>query len=430
MRKTFVSDDIGSNVSAVELQIAQHNDLRGEMDARVTNKTECEGLGSELIEGQEFPDIVQEKLNQLTEVWTHLYSDWEEAEQELDIMLEAHSFARDAGAASIWINNQSGNLTETPATATLDHIEALLRKFENFERAINAQSERFSAFEKITRYEQKDGAGRRPTVQASIEQEEEERTRRDNKLAIEIARQLQGKASEWKRKSEVERDQTKWIAEAEKENVVEEEEVPVSLAEDDDSSIATATLAEDDKVWADGKLMRKIEFDVGNMKPSNRNWAPCYISVKKGNLVFYKDDKAQKEDVVMKEEPLFNCTVAVNNESKKKKNVFRFKSIVGSSYLFQASSPAELNKWIEQISEARDDFNLKQDISLNASKEGTLSPTLSPPNVNASVISEADSQETKNSDTKSTKDNKSESKKGSAKLKKKKPSIFRKKQKE
>ena len=42
------------------------------------------------------------------------------------------------------------------------------------------------------RYEQKDGAGRRPTVQASIEQEEEERTRRDNKLAIEIARQLQG----------------------------------------------------------------------------------------------------------------------------------------------------------------------------------------------------------------------------------------------
>ena len=42
------------------------------------------------------------------QVWSALYSDWEEAEQELDIMLEAHSFARDAGAASIWINNQSG----------------------------------------------------------------------------------------------------------------------------------------------------------------------------------------------------------------------------------------------------------------------------------------------------------------------------------
>ena len=61
-------------------------------------------------------------------------------------MLEAHKFARDAAAANIWINNQSSNLTEPPETTTLDHIEALLRKFENFERAIQAQSERFDAF--------------------------------------------------------------------------------------------------------------------------------------------------------------------------------------------------------------------------------------------------------------------------------------------
>ena len=57
-------------------------------------------------------------------------------------MLEAHTFARDAGAANIWISNQSSNLANPPETTTLDHIEALLRKFENFERAINAQSDR------------------------------------------------------------------------------------------------------------------------------------------------------------------------------------------------------------------------------------------------------------------------------------------------
>ena len=39
------------------------------------------------------------------------------------------------------------------------YIEALLRKFENFERAINAQSERFAAFEGRTRYEEREGAG-------------------------------------------------------------------------------------------------------------------------------------------------------------------------------------------------------------------------------------------------------------------------------
>ena len=66
-------------------------------------------------------------------------------------MLEAHTFARDAKSANTWITNQSGNLSDPPETATLDHIEALLKKFENFERAINAQSERFDAFKKTTR---------------------------------------------------------------------------------------------------------------------------------------------------------------------------------------------------------------------------------------------------------------------------------------
>ena len=66
-------------------------------------------------------------------------------------MLEAHTFARDAKSANTWITNQSGNLTDPPETATLDHIEALLKKFENFERAINAQADRFDAFKNKTR---------------------------------------------------------------------------------------------------------------------------------------------------------------------------------------------------------------------------------------------------------------------------------------
>lgn len=107
-------------------------------------------------------------------------------------MLEAHTFARDAKSANSWITNQSGNLTDPPETTTLDHIEALLRKFENFERAINAQSERFDAFKKKTRYEEREEASRRKAVQKDILEEEQERSRVDNNLAIEIARQLQG----------------------------------------------------------------------------------------------------------------------------------------------------------------------------------------------------------------------------------------------
>ena len=44
----------------------------------------------------------------------------------------------------------------------------------------------------VLQYEERSGAGRRKEVLKSIEQEEEERSRTDNNLAIEIARQLQG----------------------------------------------------------------------------------------------------------------------------------------------------------------------------------------------------------------------------------------------
>ena len=45
----------------------------------------------------------------------------------------------------------------------------------------------------LSQYEERSGAGRRKTALKSIEVEEEERSRTDNNLAIEIARQLQGK---------------------------------------------------------------------------------------------------------------------------------------------------------------------------------------------------------------------------------------------
>lgn len=52
-------------MSAVDLQILQHHDLKCEMETRQSNKEECEELGKELIENSEFVDIVNEKLDQV-----------------------------------------------------------------------------------------------------------------------------------------------------------------------------------------------------------------------------------------------------------------------------------------------------------------------------------------------------------------------------
>ena len=43
---------------------------------------------------------------QVEVVWNALYSDWDETLDELETMLEAHTFARDAKSANTWITNQ------------------------------------------------------------------------------------------------------------------------------------------------------------------------------------------------------------------------------------------------------------------------------------------------------------------------------------
>ncbi|KAL5270487.1 hypothetical protein ACHWQZ_G001266 [Mnemiopsis leidyi] len=430
MRKLFVSDEIGTNVSAVDLQILQHRDLKCEMDTRVSNREECDKLGNDLLTKDQFVDVVSEKLDQVSVIWDSLYSDWDETLEELDIMLEAHTFARDAKSANTWITNQSGNLTDPPETATLDHIEALLKKFENFERAINAQADRFDAFKNRTRYEEKSGAGRRKEALKKIETEEEDRSKSDNDLAIEIARQLQGKASQWKRRSEVLREQQDWLLAAEEENlkvgVLSIPEVNGVEEETENKEIESEEKKkeeEEDSIKADGTLQRKIiARRTGDLKNLDKTWVSSHVVIKKGSLVIYKDEKSLKEDLPQFEEPILHCTVE-HEPKQKKKHVFKFTSIIGTTYLFQATSQSEMDNWIAKIREVRDfeDSQVKHEYSLPDKPQEGVPDNADKDNTIASVVSD------KISEAGSVEKNSRPEKKKSKSLKKKRPSIFKKK---
>lgn len=402
-------------------------------------------------------DVVHEKLEQVEVVWNALYSDWDETLDELETMLEAHTFARDAKSANTWITNQSSNLTDPPETATLDHIEALLRKFENFERAINAQAERFETFKNTTKYEERESAGRRISVQNHIEEEEETRAKTDSHLAIEIARQLAGLASQWKRRSEVLRDTStsaSWLLAAEEEEALKSvgESTPQfnGVGEDHQQTVQLPRQKElqEDVVAADGTLMRKvIGRRTGDTKALDKTWVRCHVVIKKGSLVIFKDEKALKDDLHLFDEPILHCIIDAESKQKKK-FVFRFQSIIGTTYLFQASSQAEMDNWISKIKEVRDRENaeVKHNHSTSSDVISRSSDVISPEKQelirstndiskssdmimdNNSSVTSPEKDNTISSEVGSVENHapKSEKKKSKS-LKKKKPSIFRKK---
>ena len=65
-------------------------------------------------------------------------------------------------------------------------------KYLSFLADVTLQLHVVSLKKHIHQYEEKSGAGRRKEALKKIETEEEERSKSDNDLAIEIARQLQG----------------------------------------------------------------------------------------------------------------------------------------------------------------------------------------------------------------------------------------------
>lgn len=182
--------------------------------------------------------------------------------------------------------------------------------------------------------------------------------------------------------------------------------------------------AEEDSVKADGTLQRKIiARRTGDLKSLDKTWVSSHVVIKKGSLVIYKDEKSLKEDLPQFEEPILHCTIE-HDHKQKKKHVFKFTSIIGTTYLFQATSQSEMDNWLAKIREVRDleDSQIKHEhstlsdkpqevITDNADKDNTIGSVVS------DKISEAGSVET----------NLRPEKKKSKSLKKKRPSIFKKK---
>jgi len=82
------------------------------------------------------------------------------------------------------------------------------------------------------------------------------------------------------------------------------------------------------------------------------------VVVKKGIVLFYKDQKHARSDPEShyKNEPsivLKGSEINVAASYSKKKHVFQFKAETGAEFLFQAKDDAEMNLWIEKVLTAK-----------------------------------------------------------------------------
>ncbi|XP_041098647.1 spectrin alpha chain, non-erythrocytic 1 isoform X2 [Polyodon spathula] len=172
IRGLVSSDELAKDVTGAEALLERHQEHRTEIDARAGTFQAFEQFGQQLLARGHFasPDI-KEKLQILDRERADLEKAWVQRRMMLDQCLELQLFSRDCEQAESWMAAREAFLASDDKGDSLDSTEALIKKHEDFDKAINVQEEKIATLQSFAdqliaadHYAQEDIANRRNEV--------------------------------------------------------------------------------------------------------------------------------------------------------------------------------------------------------------------------------------------------------------------------
>ena len=151
MSAVMSADELAKDVSGAEALIERHSEHKSELESRDDSLAKTVRGGRELNEhtDQATQELVTDKLTQLESERTRLGEKWVQKQQFFLQCLEFQLFMRDAEQADTWISKQESFLANDNLGESLDDVEALLKKHEDFEKSLAAQEEKAKCLEDI-----------------------------------------------------------------------------------------------------------------------------------------------------------------------------------------------------------------------------------------------------------------------------------------
>ena len=330
------------DVSGVDLLMNNHQSLKAEIDARQENFTMCINLGKDLIRRRHLrASEVKEKCVQLSMLRDQLDDTWHERWEYLQLILEVYQFARDAAIAETWLVAQESYLNNDELGETVDQVENLIKRHEQFEKSLMAQEDRFNALRNLTTLEKKrqmpPSEPRKSRLPAYLEEFQtwEERgvsrpspTVKPSQTEGHTLTDSNGRSTSLTGKQRSSQDL----------------EIINGKQRRSESATRLPTVKE-------GFLSRKHEWEGHERKASHRGWEKYYSALTSTRLSFYKDAKHVKTGRTVADDlPLDSASsVAPATDYRKKSHVFRLKLSSGNEYLFHAKDEIEMNEWIDAI---------------------------------------------------------------------------------
>lgn len=142
--KALIStDDLAKDVAGAEAHVERHNEYKAEIDSREEAFATCLEEGHSLTDlGHPSSGDVVVKLSKLEREKADLMCLWEEKRVLLEQCMDLQLFYRDTEQLESWIVKQDAFLENKDVGDSLDSVEALIRKHEDFEKSMLAQEEK------------------------------------------------------------------------------------------------------------------------------------------------------------------------------------------------------------------------------------------------------------------------------------------------
>uniref|UniRef100_A0A8C2E3Z3 Spectrin beta chain n=1 Tax=Cyprinus carpio TaxID=7962 RepID=A0A8C2E3Z3_CYPCA len=323
------SHDSPRDVSSAGLVIANHQDIKSEIETRADSFTACSEMGRTLINNNHYAsDEIQEKLDQLQAKRTEINQKWQEKMDHLQIVLEVLQFSRDASMAESWLVGQEPLVRGAELGSNVDEVESLIKRHEAFEKLAAGWEDRFTQLEKLTT----NNHTQVPVLTCSHVN--------THSCDVSYLQSLSVSVSELKK------------PEPKPESKPQSNPVskPVPKPHKAQERVSTNPLAATETM--EGILCRKQEMESHNKKAATRSWQNVYCILRKGSLGFYKDNKSASNGIPYHGEvpiSLSEAVCEVAHDYKKRKHVFKLRLGDGKEFLFQAKDEAEMSSWIQAI---------------------------------------------------------------------------------
>merc|ERR1719443_2286741 len=149
MKSLICTDELASDVTGAEALLERHQEHRTEIDARSGTFQAFELFGQQLLQADHFAsDEVQEKLESMSNAREDLEKAWIARRMQLDQCLELQLYYRDCEQAENWMTSRESFLSTEDATDSKeDNVEAMIKKHEDFDKAINNQEEKIETLQ-------------------------------------------------------------------------------------------------------------------------------------------------------------------------------------------------------------------------------------------------------------------------------------------